>query len=67
MPPPIPVTMPSTIAMTGFSPWASAFDAPVTANSARPAASKRRTGFDRRTIRDEKQKVMMPAKSDTPR
>ncbi len=54
MPPPIPVTIPSTIAMTGFSPWASAFDAPVTAKSARPAASKRRTESDIRTIKDEK-------------
>ena len=44
MPPPIPVTMPSTIAMTGFSPWASAFDAPVTAKSARPCRVEKRTG-----------------------
>ena len=54
MPPPMPVTMPSTIAMIGFSPWASAFDAPVTAKSARPAASKISTEFDIRTISDEK-------------
>jgi hypothetical protein len=54
MPPPIPVTIPSTIAMPGSSPYAIAFEAPETANSASPAASNRSTGFDIRTIMEEK-------------
>ena len=44
MPPPIPVTMPSSAAITGFRPKASAFWVPETANSASPAASNKKDG-----------------------
>ena len=44
MPPPMPVSMPRSAAITGLSPKASAFWAPATAKSASPAASNRSTG-----------------------
>ena len=49
MPPPMPVSMPSSAAMTGFNPKASAFCAPATAKSASPAASKMSTGLRKRS------------------
>src|SRR6516165_9061614 len=45
MPPPIPVSMPRSAAMTGLSPKASAFCVPETAKSASPAPSNTSTGL----------------------
>ena len=48
MPPPTPVSIPSSAAMTGFSSNATPFCAPETAKSASPAASKTSTGLRKR-------------------
>jgi hypothetical protein len=53
-PPPMPVTIPSTVDITGLSPYERAFEAPVTANSASPPASNTCTAFDIRSMRGEK-------------
>ena len=67
MPPPIPVSMPSSAAMTGLSPKASAFCVPETAKSASPAASNRSTGLRSRSMTRNQQKVTTPASSETAR
>ena len=53
MPPPTPVRTPSSIAPSGLSPAASAFSAPETANSARPAASRTSTELRNRSMTGE--------------
>ena len=67
MPPPIPVSMPRSAAMTGLSPKASAFCAPETAKSASPAPSNTSTGLLQRSTHRDQQKVITPARSETAR
>ena len=66
MPPPTPVRTPSSIAPSGLSPAASAFSAPETANSARPAASRTSTELRNRSMTGKQRKVTSPAASETP-
>ena len=61
MPPPMPVSMPSSAAITGFRPKASAFCVPATAKSARPAASNIKIGVRSRSISEYQKKVSNPA------
>ena len=67
MPPPMPLSMPSSVADTGPSPNARALVAPDTANSASPAASKICTGLRSRSIVAQWRNVTSPAAHDTPR
>src|SRR5678815_6178156 len=70
MPPPMPVSMPSSAAITGSRPWPSAVWVPDTAKSARPAASKVRTILCRRcrrSARGEEKNTTKPARTEIPR
>ena len=53
--------------MTGVSPKASAFCVPATAKRPSPAASNRSTGLRNRSTMEGRQKVTIPASSETPR
>ncbi len=65
MPPPTPVSIPSSAAMPGFSPNASAFCAPETTKSASPAASKMSTGLRKRSTAEYQWKMIAPGSSET--
>jgi hypothetical protein len=51
--------------MTGLSPKASAFCVQATAKSPSPAASNRSTGLRSRSMMEGRQKVTIPASSET--
>src|SRR5438105_2565993 len=67
IPPPIPVNMPRRAAITGVRPNSSAFCAPETAKSARPAASNTRTALRNRWMTGNQANVITPARTDTAR
>ena len=53
--------------MIGLSPKTSAFCVPTTAKSANPAASNMSTGLRSRAMMEGRQKVTIPASSETAR
>ena len=66
-PPPIPVSMPSSAAITGSRPNTRAFWAPATQNRASPAPSNSRTAFSIRLMTGYQKKIATPASIDTAR